>query len=192
MIESLTDQEKRFFKDHGLVIIKPDAIKLYLENLFIQDFEQLDLFVKYRQFLCLKPEDILFLYPEWVSNTKKIAALRDIMTEGAVMILLLQSQSSQVQTDLHHLIKRKKGYADEPGLRRKYIHIFENELREKYPDHDQFLRELNKNRIHSPEHALEALSTLIYLWPRFDQTAIHRMLPDLYGIMTSRLSIVKT
>jgi len=188
MIESLTKKEEIFFREYGLVILKPDSIELYLENLFIRDFEYLGLQTEYRRLLKLTKPDIKFIYPEWATNKSKFRAIAENMTAGQSMLLLLRSTGIEVE-DLHSYIKNIKGHADQPGLRRKYIHIFEEELQSLYPDRKQFLRELNKNRIHSPENACEALHTLIYLWPRLNINGISSTLPRLCDIMSSRLAL---
>lgn len=192
MVEDLTEREKNFFKDHGLVILKPDAIDLFLDNLFIQDLEHLGLMVNFRQLLQFTTENMRFIYPEWVHHPEKFEAIVHNMTDGPSMLLIFESQIETGDDDLHHYVRQIKAHADQPGLRRKYIHIFEDELRVRYTNEKEFLRELNKNRIHSPENANEALRTLSYLWKFLDRDKLKCVLPTLYDIMSSKVIPVKS
>lgn len=187
MNEALTTPERLYFRTHGLVLLKPDTVKLILENYFISDLEELGLNVIFRQYLNLKTSDISSVYPEWVNNHKKFEAITDNMTKDPSLLLLLKSNTEF--DDIHNYIKKIKGRADTPGLRNKYIYLFENDLQKIYQDEDQFLRELNKNRIHSPENGLEALKTIIFLWPRLNKEELCRVQPNLCDIISNRLAL---
>ena len=188
MNEILTQQEERFFDSHGLVMLKPDALELYLENMFIRDFEELGIATAYRQFLGLSEADLRFIYPEWVSNPAKFKAIRANMANRQSLIMIMHSEkTSGNDEDLQERIRRLKGRADEPGLRNKYIHIFGDELARLYPDKEVFINELNKNRIHSPDSPLEALNTLVYFWPRLIGENMTNTLPELCDIISKRL-----
>ncbi len=190
MVEELTSAEQSFFKNHGLVILKPDALELFLENMFIQDLENLGLMTRYRQLVKFCPQDVAFIYPEWISNENKFKAIVDNMTCGPSMILLLEHREASGD-DLHHFIDQQKGHADQPGLRSKYIYLFKDQLKQLYPFEADFMRELNKNRIHSPDNALQALNTIMYLWGLLDSDKIMQTFPDLYGIITTRMALEK-
>lgn len=187
MAEQLGLEEKICFRDTGLVILKPDTIQLFLDNLFIRDLDEVGLQTVFRQIIQFSPGDIRFLYPEWLIDQSKFTAITTMMTEAPSMLLLVNKPDYQ-GSDLHDYIKTVKGRSNVPGvLRNRYIHIFEDELREMYPDKERFELELNKNRIHSPENMVEAMDTLKYLWPRLDQHKLSECSPKLYGILRLRI-----
>jgi nucleoside diphosphate kinase len=185
MIHELNQTEKRIFHQTAVVLLKPDAINFGLDTNFLNDFEDLGLVTIYRQMVQFTPSDMLYMYPEWADDPKIFPALEKYMSSGQSMLLLLQGCSDE--EDLHTFVKQKKGRANTPGLRNKYIRFFEEELKIMYPDETEFTYQLSQNRIHSPENSTEALNFLLYLWPRTDRIKFKDQCPELYDALNRRL-----
>lgn len=182
-------QELECFHNAALVILKPDAIDFCLENNFIRDLDEIGLVTKYRQLMKLQPQDIVHIYPELQANKLIFQITTNYMTASQSMLLLVQSTFNYEGSDLHMYLKQNKGRANENGLRRKYMCRFEDELSVLYPDNGEFLSELCKNRIHSPEDAKEASELLLYLWPLLEREKIKTMLPDVYYGITNKMRL---
>lgn len=191
MTNELLVEESSYFKEIALIVLKPDSIEYVLENHFIKDLKDIGLITRYRQLIRFTPEDIQFVYPELVQNNEIFPIIKEYMSSGPSMLLLGKSTFKCSEIDIHDYVKKKKGRADEDGLRRKYIYVFEEELRRIYPDRKRFLYELSKNRIHSPEDVEEAFNLFLYLWPKLDHNGIANVFPDLYNIVKRRFSIQK-
>lgn len=184
--------DEQCLKQVGLVLLKPDTLEFFMENHFIRDFSDLGLDTRYRQIIQLSSGDVINIYPDLTENPEILPIVLQYMVSGPSMILLLRGRldiAELGEEDVQDYIRKKKGRANEMGLRRKYIHIFEDELKSLYPERRRFLFELSRNRIHAPDNIQEAIQTLIHLWPKLEHTRLYESLPDQYNALRRKLSL---
>lgn len=175
-------------KKVGLIILKPDAIRLGLDTPLLHDLIQVGLTPHYHQLLYLTKGDVRQIYPNLLDRPGLYKVNEEYMTSGQSMITLVTNGQSGYD-DITQYIEMVKGKADTRGLRRKYMNFIPmEELINRFGNETDALRYAVQNRIHSPNDATEAYDQLSGLWSRLDHIKIRQMLPDLFKMFQKEVS----